>query len=135
MCSLVFMVACQKQKDVVPEEPVKDLVGKWALLKVVRNSVDITPYIDTTGFRLNLNSDETYTLENNDIPFVINSGGTWSADDPIYPYHISFKGSDSTNTVVANVATPVSKGKRNLDFTFSPGCLTNTYVYSFSKIQ
>ena len=131
---VVLLSSCQLAKDALIEPP-KDLSGVWRISKVVRNSSEITPWVDSTGFRLFLNSDNTYTLQNNNIPFIVNTNGTWSADDPLYPFQLSFLAADSTNTKTGNITTPVIKGQRNFDITFSPGCIRNVYVYSFTKIN
>lgn len=134
LCGIIFFASCKTTKDVLTE-PQKDLNGTWKIVKVSRNSVDITAYIDSAGFRLILANDATYTLQSNNIPFVVNSNGTWSVDDPQYPYNLSFNPTDSSSTFTGSIGTPVSKGLRNLEVTFSPGCRANSYVYTFEKIQ
>ncbi len=130
----VCFTACQTEKEVFVE-PMKDLSGTWRISKVVRNNGDITPWVDSTGFRLVLKSDNSYVLQNNNIPFIVNTNGTWSADDPLYPFNLSFLPADSSTTKVGNITTPIVKGERNFDITFSPGCFRNIYVYSFTKIS
>ena len=129
-----LMVSCVTKKEIF-SEPQKDLNGSWRISQVLRNASDITQYIDSAGFRLTLQNDKSYTLEMNHIPFVVNSSGTWSTDDPQYPYFLSFLPRDSTTTIKASIGTPVSGGLRNLQVTFSPGCHSNTYVYIFEKLQ
>lgn len=132
--SILFLASCKTTKEVLTE-PQKDLNGTWKIVKVTRNTVDITPYIDSAGFRLTLANDNTYSLQNNNIPFVVNSNGTWTVDDPQFPYNLSFNPTDSSSTFIGNIGTPVSKGLRNLEVTFSPGCRANNYVYTFEKLQ
>ena len=132
--SILFLASCKTTKDVLTE-PQKDLNGTWKIVKVTRNTVDITQYIDSTGFRLTLANDNTYTLQSNNIPFVVNSNGKWSVDDPQFPYNLSFNPTDSSSTFTGSIGTPVSKGLRNLEVTFSPGCHANSYVYTFEKLQ
>lgn len=134
LCGVVVFSACQTTRESFTE-PVKDLNGTYKITGVVRNSVDITQYVDSAGFRLMLMSDNTYTLQGNNIPFVVNSNGKWSADDPQYPYNLSFSPTDSTSSFTGRIGTPVSKGQRGLQVTFSPGCRNNSYVYMFEKIQ
>jgi len=134
LLAIVFFASCQTTKEALTE-PQKDLNGTYKILKITRNTVDITQYVDSTGFRLTLASDNTYTLQSNNIPFIVNSNGTFSVDDPQYAYHLSFTPTDSTKTFVGSIGTPVSKGERNLEVTFSPGCNANSYVYTFEKIQ
>ncbi len=129
----VFASSCTATKDVLVE-PQKDLNGTWKIVQVTRNTIDITEYVDSEGFRLILSNDNSYELQNNNIPFVVNSNGSWMVDDPQYPYNLSFNPTDSTNTFTGRIGTPVAKGLRNLEVTFSPGCRANTYVYTFEKL-
>ena len=131
---LLSVVACKTEKEVFVE-PQKDLAGTWRISKVTRNAADITEWIDSTGFRLVLNNDNTYALGTNGIPFLVNAPGTWEADDPQYPYHLLFTPTGSTETVSGSVTTPVIKGNRSLSITLSPGCYKNTYVYTLEKMQ
>lgn len=133
--AVIMIVSCKREKELLLE-PVKDLNALWRINKVTRNDADITQFIDSTGFRLMLSADNTYTLQGNNIPFVANdAAGTWSLDDPQYPYNITFKPTDSTNTFSGKVATPVAQGERTLSITFSPGCRSNAYVYTFEKVH
>ncbi len=131
---LLAAASCKTEKDSLVE-PQKDFSGTWRISQVVRNNTDITQWVDSTGFRLVLQSDGNYLLENNNIPFIVNSNGTWAADDPLYPFHLSFKSTDSTETKTGNITTPVTAGERNIQMTFSPGCFSNTYVYTFTKMN
>ena len=132
--AVIVTTGCKTHKDIFAE-PVKELNAQWRLQTVLRNGTDITEYVDSAGFRLTLSTDSTYTLLGNNIPFLVNGSGRWSADDPQFPYHLTFTPADSTHGFAGNVATPVSKGNRRLDITFSPGCRQNTYVYSFEKMN
>jgi hypothetical protein len=128
-------ISCTKKMEVF-NEPVKDLKAVWRIQNITRNSVDITQFIDSAGFRLSLSDDSSYTLQGNNIPFLVNSpGGKWSADDPKYPYNITFSPADSAKSFKGSIATPVSKGERVLSITFSPGCESNTYIYTFEKVN
>ena len=131
---LIIFSACKTNKDSLVE-PMKDFTGAWTIEKVVRNETDITRWLDVSQFKLTLNSDNSYTLENSNIPFVANTNGTWSVDDPDYPFHISFQPTDSTNAATANLLSPIEKGKRNIVVTFSPGCNANKYVYTLQRLQ
>jgi len=131
---VVTMLSCTTKKEVLVE-PVKNLDALWRLQTVTRNEIDITQFIDSAGFRLTLSTDNTYTLTGNNIPFVTNAAaGTWSVDDPQYPYNITFKPTDSTSTFTGSIATPVTQGNRTLSVKFSPGCHSNAYVYTFEKV-
>ena len=134
LLAIVFFTSCQTTKEALTE-PQKNLNGTYKIIKITRNTVDITQYVDSTGFRLTLANDNTYTLQSNNIPFIVNSNGKFSIDDPQYPYNLSFTPTDSTKTFVGSIGTPVSQGLRNLEVTFSPGCHANSYVYTFEKLQ
>jgi uncharacterized protein DUF5004 len=128
------MFSCTTKKEVLME-PVKSLDALWRIQTVTRNSTDITQFVDSTGFRLTLSPDNTYTLQSNNIPFLVDApAGSWSVDDPQYPYNITFKPADSTKAFTGSIATPVSQGDRTLSITFSPGCHSNAYVYTFVKV-
>ena len=132
---IVIMLSCVKKNETLME-PVKDLNALWRIETVTRNETDITKFIDSSGFRLMLSPDKTYKLEGNNIPFIVDaSTGTWSVDDPQYPYKITFMPNDSTSTFTGDVATPVTKGNRTLNITFSPGCEANSDTYIFEKVQ
>ncbi len=133
--SVAAIASCTNKKDLLIE-PVKDLNSLWRIQNVTRNTVDITQFIDSAGFRLNLGADNTYTLQGNNIPFLVNTaGGKWATDDPQYPHKLTFTPTDSINSFTGSIATPVSKGERTLSITFSPGCYSNTYIYTFEKVH
>lgn len=133
-CFLLLMSgACHTEKDSFVE-PQKNLNGTWRITKVTRNATDITEWVDSTGFRLVLNSDNSYELGANNLPFLVTTAGTWEADDPQYPYHLTFTPSGVTDPVTGSIGTPVIKGSRSLNITFSPGCYKNTYIYTLEKM-
>lgn len=129
--------SCDTFKDeVLPDsytETPKDLSGEWQLHEVTRNGTDITERMDFSAFHLYLNKDNTYEFENY-LPFIVKDKGTWSIDDPLYPFHLSFTEEDSQETVKTEIQYVTSGGKRQLIITLSPGCHLNTYTYTFQKI-
>lgn len=132
---MVVVASCTTKKELLME-PVKDLNALWRIQNVTRNSVDITQFIDSAGFRLMLSGDSSYMLEGNNIPFLVDAGeGKWATNDPQYPYRITFIPKDSTVTFNGSIETPASKGERTLSISFSPGCRSNTYVYTFEKVK
>lgn len=132
---MLLIASCKTQKDSFVE-PIKDLSGIWGIQKVVRNDADITQYVDTANFRLTLNEDNSYSLQGNNIPFMVNgSGGTWATDDPLYPFHLSFTDSSDPTAKSGDITTPVVNGERGFTINFFPGCQFNTYVYTFTKIS
>lgn len=122
--------------EVLPEnyaETPKDISGEWELYEVSRNGVDITEKMDFSKFHLHLNSDNTYELENY-LPFIVKQNGTWSVDDPLYPFHLSFKEGTNEHELQTEIQYVTRNGNRQLIITLSPGCHMNEYVYTFQKI-
>lgn len=124
--------SCQRDGGALAE-PIKDIAGTWKLSKVLRNSGDITEWLDIANFRIRLQEDNAYTIEGNNIPFVVDANGQWSVDDPAYPYNLSFTPSGTGETITAEIGTTVIKGQRALNVNFSPGCHSNRYMYVFEK--
>lgn len=132
LLGLVFVASSCQRSGGPLAEPVKDLSGTWKLSKVLRNSGDITEWLDIANFRIRLQDNNAYTIEGNNIPFVVEGNGQWAVDDPAYPYNLSFTPSGG-QTVTAEVGATVIKGQRALNVNFSPGCYSNQYVYVFEK--
>ena len=110
------------------KEAAKDLSGVWRLKTVTRNNVDITSQIDFSQFRLRLNADCTYTIDNY-LPFIVFENGTWGIDNPQYPFLLSFKEASASASLDVELSYPVVDGKRALSITHSPGCYSNSYTY------
>jgi len=130
-----FTIACndfKNQGSGVPEEAVKVINGSWKIVQATRNGVDITSLMDFTQFRIQFNSDGTYTIQNF-LPFVVHSNGTWNFDDPQYPFNLNLTESDSGATLTTAFNYPVVNGVRRIGLAFSPGCKNNIYTYLFEK--
>ncbi|GHT72774.1 hypothetical protein AGMMS50262_02520 [Bacteroidia bacterium] len=135
MCLLIVAGACDKFESNLPstpEETVKEIDGTWKISKVTRNGIDITNLMDFTKFRIRFNTDNTYAIDHY-LPFAVKSGGTWSLDDPQYPFNLELTESDSGETLITAFNYPVVKGKRQIILSFSPGCKNNIYTYAFEK--
>lgn len=131
---LVLIInSCHRNEIVVPEQ-VKDIAGEWRIIKAVRNGVDITELTDFTKFRIRFTSDLQYTIEN-PLPFVVSKNGSYAMDDPKYPFRISFSQTGISTPVSTTFSYPVVNGKRNIKFTFSPGCTANTYLYTLERLN
>ncbi len=113
-------------------ESAKNLSGVWKISGVERNSVDITDQMDFSQFRLNLNADGTYSIENY-LPFVVKGNGTWATNDPQFMFTISFLESATNDTTNVEVNYPITNGERKLVMTLSPGCYSNTYTYTMER--
>lgn len=131
-----LMAACSSFRDDTDpfdtQEAVKDLSGVWKISNVTRNGVDITDNVDFTSFALHLESDGTYRIENY-LPFVVKADGTWATDDPQYPFMLSFHEQGEADTTSVELVYPNIDGQRNLLINLSPGCSSNTYVYTMKR--
>jgi hypothetical protein len=125
--------SCHRSEILVPE-PVKDIAGEWRIVKAVRNGVDITTLTDFTKFRIHFTTGLQYTIEN-PLPFVVSKNGSYALDDPKYPFRISFNQTGISNPVSTTFTYPVVNGKRNINFTFSPGCTANIYDYTLERLN
>lgn len=110
----------------------KDLSGVWQLVTVKRNNIDITSSMDFSKFRLHLDADARYRLENR-LPFPVEENGTWSVDDPAHPFSLSFTEENTDGSIDVNILFPIVQGIRQLSITHSPGCPDNKYEYVFIK--
>ncbi len=128
--AMIFISSCKVEKIAPNQEAVKDIKGNWQVIKAMRNGADITSLVDFTQFKLNFDG-LNYTLTNK-LPFLVLQNGTYSLDDPQYPFQISFTPTAS-KTVATPFTYPIINGVRQLSITFSPGCANNSYVYTFQK--
>lgn len=113
-------------------EAVKNISGTWKLKTVTRNGVDITKTMDFSRFQLHLNTDGSYNIQNY-LPFVVSEDGTWQVNDPQHPMRISFKENTSGEAFDLDFNYPVVDGQRAISITLSPGCHSNTYVYTLYR--
>jgi hypothetical protein len=128
--SLAILTSCKVEHLAPAKEAPKDISGNWVVVAATRNGTDLTALVDFSQFKLNFNQGK-YTLVNR-LPFLVSQNGTYSLDDPQYPFQISF--TQTGSTAVATAFTyPIVNGVRQLTLTFSPGCTNNTYVYTFQK--
>lgn len=114
-------------------ETIKHVDGNWQLSAVVRNGIDITKYMDFTRFHIVLNKDSTYEIRNY-LPFIVENNGTWSVDDPQFPFHLVFREEGKNEEVKTEIGFLTVDGERQLTIKLSPGCHTNTYVYTFKQV-
>lgn len=131
--TIALAVNSCKQKDIlIPEQP-KDISGEWRITKALRNNIDITALTDFSQFRIRFTADMKYSIEN-PLPFVVSKSGNYSMDDPKYPFRITFNQAGGT-AVSSGFTYPVVNGKRNMNFTFSPGCPSNIYLYTLERVN
>lgn len=140
LVALVMLVwtSCKTENINPVTEPVKDLTGTWKIVKATRNGTSLLPLVDPTyinfnGFSIIFKSGN-YTLVN-PLPFIVSANGTYSLDNPQYPFVITFKQSGSTTPISTAFTYPIVDGVRVLTLVFSPGCPQNTYSYSLEKVN
>lgn len=127
--SLAAAITACKSEEFYFQEPGKSIAGTWRVVKVVRNGADITSRAEGR-FEITFHENGAdYGLGENSLPFVVGQNGTWSFDDPAYPFAISFRPGGSTEDITVPFLFPVSEGKRQIQFSFSPGCSENIYEY------
>jgi len=124
--------SCKMEKISPTKESVKDISGNWKIIRATRNGADLTTLVDLSQFRLNFNNGK-YTLLNK-VPFLVSHDGSYSLDDPKYPFQITFTAAGGA-PVATSFNFPIVNGVRQLTITFNPGCANNSYVYVFQKVQ
>jgi uncharacterized membrane protein len=129
---LSVVMACKPEHLAVPNEPLKAVSGTWQVIKATRNGTDLTSRFDFSKFRIHF-TDSTYTIDNA-LPFLVSKSGTWTFDDPRYPFNLSFTATDSS-AKTSPISFPVVGGQRNIIITFSPGCDLNSYQYTLQKVN
>ncbi|GEP88745.1 Lipocalin-like domain [Chitinophaga terrae (ex Kim and Jung 2007)] len=129
---LLLLAACRATEIAIPE-PVKNIEGTWRITKATRNGTDLTNVVDFSKFRLHFQNN-TYTIDNL-LPFIVSGKGTWSLDDPQYPFKITFHQEGVDSSVVTKFDYPITDGQRIINLVFSPGCINNTYQYTLEKIS
>jgi hypothetical protein len=132
MAVMLIASSCKTESVLPQKEALKDIAGNWQVIKATRNGTDLTGMVDFSQFRLNF-ANGNYTLENK-LPFLVNQNGSFSLDDPQYPFQITFTatGAQPVSTIFTY---PVLNGKRQLSLTFSPGCANNSYVYVLQQVN
>jgi hypothetical protein len=130
--ALLAWTSCKVESLKPSAEAVKDISGNWTVITATRNGTDLMSIVDFTQFKLSFNQGK-YTLINK-LPFLVSQNGTYSLDDPQYPFQISFTPAGS-KAVSTAFTYPIINGVRQLTLTFSPGCPNNTYVYTFKKVN
>lgn len=124
--------SCKMEKISPTKESVKDISGNWKIIRATRNGTDLTSLVDLSQFRLNFDNGK-YTLLNK-VPFLVSHDGSYSLDDPKYPFQITFTAAGGA-PVATSFNFPIVNGVRQLTITFNPGCANNSYVYVFQKVQ
>ena len=124
-------LACKKEKTDIPAEPEKKITGLWHIVKLTRNNIDLSAYMDLSEFAINFKEDGTYTIVNK-LPFIVNKDGNWALDDVLHPFAIAFTPAGGT-AINSNFNYPVVKGKRQMILVFSPGCNKNSYEYTLQQ--
>jgi len=77
--------------------------------------------MDFSRFHIVLNKDNTYEIKNY-LPFIVKGNGTWSVDDPQFPFHLIFREDGADETVETEIGFLTVDGERQLTIKLSPGC-------------
>ena len=128
--AVMAFTSCKVERLTPVAESTKDISGDWTVISATRNGTDLMSVIDFSQFKVSF-KDGKYTLINK-LPFLVSNDGSYSFDDPQYPFKISFTATGSPAVATA-FTYPIVNGIRQLTLTFSPGCPGNTYVYTFKK--
>jgi hypothetical protein len=132
MAVVLMASSCKTEKILPQKEALKDITGNWQVIKATRNGTDLTSIVDFSQFRLKF-TNGNYTLENK-LPFLVDQNGSFSLDDPQYPFKITFTATGAQPVSTA-FTYPIVNGKRQLSLTFSPGCANNSYVYVLQQVN
>lgn len=132
--ALLYSCSFMEDEALLRTEGRKDINGTWQIINVTRNGQDITANFDFSRFRIKFLPDHTYTIRNH-VPFIVKDGGTWSLDDPQYPFNIAFKQAGQEESLITEFNYPIVEGERRLYLTFSPGCKDNIYRYIMEEVS
>lgn len=131
---IIFLLpSCEKDLAMLAESK-KDIVGSWKIVKLTRNSEDMTTRVDLSKFRVIFNQDNTYTLQDQ-FPFLVSEPGTYSLDDPQYPFFLKFQSQSAAQGDNVSFEYPIVNGKRQIKLKIELGCSQNTYEYFFEKAE
>lgn len=135
MCLLLISTIASscKMDEIAATEATKKIQGSWHVAKATRNGTDITEKFDFKAFRITFGEDGHYQLEY-PLPFIVSANGTYSLDDPQYPFQIQFKEDQNGREANSSFDYPIVEEGRNLNLTFSTGCSSNTYIYTLEKL-
>lgn len=131
---MAVLSGCNKETLSIKTEPIKDIVGSWKIVTLLRNNEDLTSRINLEKFRIIFNKDSTYTFQDK-MAFVVMKPGTYSLDDPQYPFFLTLTPQDNAQANKIKLSLPIVGGKRQISITISPGCSLNSYQYVFEKVQ
>lgn len=123
------VIESEEEEFIVETE--KNIAGTWQIINVTRNGQNITEKFDFSTFKVNFLPDHTFSIEN-PVPFFVKTKGTWSVDDPRYPFKIAFE-EEGDDLMVTEFSYPIVGAERQIQFTFSPGCTNNTYEYFLQR--
>ena len=131
MLVLVFS-ACEKTSAPGVLETPKSLDGDWKVIKVLQNTIDITSELDLTPFVIKFTGD-TYTLQNQTVPFIVSKNGKWNFNNPENPFSLYFTPEGAAAPVKSELAFPIVGDNRQVTITFDAGCNRNIYQYTLAK--
>ncbi len=139
LCAVLLILAwasCKVEKAKIVSESSKDITGTWQIIRAVRNGTDITNAfgVDLTPFTIQFKGN-SYTISNR-VPFIVDTLGTYSLDDPQIPASITFN-PVGAKAVASSFYYPIVSGARNIQLTFSANadCNANQYIYTLRQVN
>lgn len=139
LVTLIMLTASCKTEKLTPDytEPAKDIAGTWKVVGATINGNDIIKNIPDAMTQISAFSisfkDGKYSLKGL-VPFIVSLDGSYTLSDPQFPTEISFA-PNGGKAITSSFTYPITQGKRQLVLNFSPGCSSNTYIYTLSKID
>src|SRR5690606_41739814 len=88
--------------DMETTETVKDITGSWKVIRLTRNGADLSQRLDLSDFRIQFNTDGSYTLAEQ-LPFIADAPGTYKLSDPQYPFALVLQPEGGQAVVVARL--------------------------------
>jgi len=133
----LFCTTSCKQDETLVNESFKTLEGSWHISGAYRNTTDMIDIFDFSKFKLKFTDDKIsgekkYTIEN-PVPFIVSKNGSWSLDDPQYPFMIIFREDGATEDIKVDFRFPIIDGKRAVKFICSPGCTKILYEFTLEQ--
>jgi len=115
------------------QEAIKDITGSWQVIQLKRNGEDLSERMALTDFRMDFKQDGTYVLAK-ELPFLTQGSGNYALNDPQFPFSLILS-SEQQESHTVKFQFPVVQGQRQLSLTFSLGCSSNSYEYTFERVN
>lgn len=125
--------SCKEQDQHYIEGEQLDITGSWKIIEARQNGNSLIASYDFSGFRLNFNENNTYTIDN-PLPFMVTENGDWQFNDPFFPTEITMNHEDGSQSYTTNFGYPLDGSRRLIHLTFDVGCISNEYEYTLERV-